>query len=214
MDRSDLAIIIPAYNEEHSIGNVVSNVSSYGLVIVVNDASSDGTKLIAEEKGAIVISHETNQGYDGALETGFREAHKRGCTYAVTLDADGQHNTALLAAYIDLLANSADMVVGIRPKPARLGEYLFAKYASLRYGIKDPLCGMKGYHMKIYDDLGHFDSYQSIGTELALFAVRKGYTITQIPIPIADRLGASKFGGFWRGNGKILRALYHDLRQH
>ncbi len=213
MGRSDVAIIIPAYNEESSIGKVVSDALTYGMVIVADDASSDLTRQVAEEHGAVVISHDTNRGYDEALNAGFHAAQQRECTYAVTMDADGQHNATLLATYIELLTTSVDMVIGYRPKPARWGEFLFSRYASKHYGIKDPLCGMKGYHMKIYSDLGHFDSYQSIGTELAIYGARKGYSFSQVPITISGRVGKSKFGGFWRGNGKILRSIYHAIRQ-
>ena len=213
MGRSDVAIIIPAYNEESSIGRVVFEASAYGTVIVANDASNDRTREVAEENGAVVVSHDTNCGYDEALNTGFKAAQQRGFTYAVTMDADGQHNATLLAKYIELLTTSVDMVVGVRLKPARFGEFLFSKYANMFYGIKDPLCGMKGYHMKIYNNLGHFDSYHSIGTELAFYTAKKGYSFSHVTIPIVDRTGKSKFGGFWRGNGKILRSIYQAIRR-
>ena len=74
MDKYQIAIVIPAFNEEATIFNVVQSVKKYGAVIVVDDASTDETKKIAKNAGAIVVSHQKNKGYDGALNSGFAKA--------------------------------------------------------------------------------------------------------------------------------------------
>ena len=74
------------------------------------------------------------------------------------------------------------------------------------WGIDDPLCGMKGYRMDVYRKLGHFDSYGSIGTELAIYGVRSGYSFVQVPVATRDRTGESRFGRAIKGNYLILRA--------
>ncbi|PIZ04860.1 MAG: hypothetical protein COY58_02050 [Gammaproteobacteria bacterium CG_4_10_14_0_8_um_filter_38_16] len=207
MERSRVAIIIPAFNEVGTINQVVSAVSPYGLVIVVNDCSTDDTADIAASAGAIVINHQTNQGYDGALNSGFSEANKRGCLYAITFDADGQHHAALLENFLTQLRSGYDLVLGVRPSVMRFSEKWFAYYAKRRYGILDPLCGMKGYNMALYQSLGYFDSKKSIGTELTFYAVKNKKPFTQIAVPISKRVGQSRFGQRLKGNGKILRAL-------
>lgn len=213
MDRSEIAIIIPAYNEEKTIGRVVSQVLPFGKVIVVDDASGDKTKTFAEENGALVVSHDQNKGYDEALNTGFAIANQKGCSHAITIDADGQHDPALIAMYIELL-KSYDMVIGIRSQIARISERLFSLFTNLFFGIKDPLCGMKGYNMKIFNDLGHFDSYRSTGTEMAIYAAKNKYSYTQVPIPVSARAGKSKFGGSWQGNLKIIRSMLNAIGKH
>jgi len=208
MDRSKVAIIIPAYNEEDTIAKVVSAVSKYGIPIVVDDFSADGTSLKASEAGAVVIRHEKNSGYDGALNSGFRKASQLNCEYAITMDGDAQHDPRLIETYLSLLKDSVDMVCGIRPRKARIAETVFSWVARFFYGIKDPMCGMKGYRLALFEELGHFDSYGSIGTELALFAAEKKYRFRQLPVPILERKdGSPRFGQAVRANLKILLAL-------
>lgn len=211
MDRSEVAIIIPAWNESKTISKVINDVSSDGTAIVVNDCSDDDTESIAHQAGAIVISHDINKGYETALSTGFEYASKQGYKLVITFDADGQHNAALLKTYIYYLVIGYDLVIGIRPKPARIAEYLFALYSKIRFKIKDPLCGMKGYRMEVYNKRGWFDSYGSIGAELVLWAADNGFHIKQIPVPIANREDVPRFGRLLRANIKILKALVRTI---
>lgn len=208
MDRSKIGLVIPAYNEANTIFDVVQAASKYGQPIVVNDCSSDETAALAEQAGAIVVTHQTNKGYDGALNSGFAQAKKMGCKFVITLDADGQHNTQLIQAFIDALENGADVVLGSRDSKPRFSEHLFALVTKVRFGVNDPLCGMKGYKIEVYDQLGHFDSYQSIGTELMLYSVKNDFSYTQIPFKVNERQDAPRFGNSVKANLKILKALY------
>jgi glycosyltransferase involved in cell wall biosynthesis len=158
--------------------------------------------------GADVVRHERNRGYDAALGSGFARAAALQLENVVTMDADGQHNPLLLQQFIDELDKGVDIVLGVRDRRQRFAEHAFAWIAQRLWSIKDPLCGMKGYDMDVYRQLGHFDSYRSIGTELAIFAARRGLEITQIPVKTAERIGAPRFGRRIVGNLRILRALF------
>ena len=207
MERSRIAVIIPAYNEAASIGEVVRKILPLARPVVVDDASMDETAAMASNAGAMLLRNEKNGGYDKALCLGFKEAEKQGFDFAITMDADGQHDPALIGKYVALLEENADLVVGIRPQTPRISEKLFALTTRLLYGIRDPLCGMKGYRLSLYKDAGRFDSYGSTGTELTLFAAKNGYTIKQIPIPIYERNGKTRFGKSLRAEWKIIRSL-------
>jgi glycosyltransferase involved in cell wall biosynthesis len=207
MERSSLGIVIPAFNESRTIAYVVDQCNAYGRSIVVDDGSSDATGDMARAAGAQVVRHGVNRGYDAALESGFQQAAKLGCKYVITIDADGQHDPTLLAKFCNLLDSGADIVIGNRNERPRLAESCFSLLTELRYGMKDPLCGLKAYRMSIYNRLGHFDSYDSIGTELALFAVRNGFRMEQVPLIVRDRVDAPRFGRRLRANYKILRAM-------
>ena len=208
MERSSLGIVMPALNEARTIANVVSLCKVYGVPIVIDDGSYDDTGTLAEAEGAQVVRHAVNKGYDAALNSGFRMAAKLGCQYVITIDADGQHNPLLLGKFCELLDAGADIVVGNRNERARLAEHCFGFLAKIMYGLDDPLCGLKGYRMSIYKDLGHFDSYDSIGTELVLFAVRNGCRMEQVPIIVHDRVGTPRFGRRLYANYKIFRAMF------
>lgn len=212
MERPELAIVIPAFNEQATIGRVVEQVSRYGLAIVIDDASTDATAERAASAGALVLSQIVNQGYDGALNRGFAKAAEIGAEYVITFDADGQHDAALLGRFVEALRGGAAVVLGIRPATARLAESIFARYAKLRFGIDDPLCGMKGYRMLAYRSVGHFDTYQSIGTELALRIVANGARFVQMPITVGKRFGTPRFGTSFRANIRIARAMLLSAR--
>lgn len=207
MERPRLGVIIPALNESATIVAIVENVLAYGLPIVVDDGSIDKTAELARHAGAVVVSHESNRGYDQTLNSGFARAAELECAIVITLDADGQHDPSLLGKFGALIDQGADVVIGIRDKRQRLAETAFALITRLLYGILDPLCGMKAYRLSVYKALGHFDSYESIGTELALFAAKRGYRIEQIAVPVRERDGAPRFGRRLSANYRILRAL-------
>jgi len=209
MVRSEIAIVIPAYNEEKTIKEVIENAQKFGDVIVIDDTSTDGTKSIALKAGAIVVSHESNLGYDGSLNTGFKTAQEQGYKYVVTMDADGQHSFEVIGQYIDYLKTHDYMIVlGVRPQKARFSERLMGLYCQCRFGIKDILCGMKGYNMKVYLENNGFDHGGSIGTELAFMSVRRRNKFIQMDVPIKPRQGKSRFGNILKSNFKILKALF------
>ena len=206
-------IIIPAYNEARTIGAVVASVRHAGTVIVVDDCSTDATGALAEEQGAVVVRHRANRGYDGALQSGFERAAEIGLGFVVTFDADGQHSPTVLDAFFEPLASgTAKLVLGIRPAPARLSELLFSAYARARFGIRDLLCGLKGYEMELFLRHGRFDGTRSIGTELALDCLRRGVATCTVDVPIFERSGSSRFGSSIRANAHILRALALAVR--
>jgi glycosyltransferase involved in cell wall biosynthesis len=204
-----IGIVIPAFNEAKTIGDVVIHASRLGTAIVVDDGSSDTTSTVAEAFGAIVVRHALNRGYDGALNSGFARAADLGCDYIISMDADGQHDPATLPTFIKALEDGAEVVIGIRDQLQRFAEHFFAFVASVLWKINDPLCGMKGYTVDIYRELGHFDSYDSIGTELAIFAARRQKYIYQVPIRTRPRLDKPRFGNRFRSNVRILRALVY-----
>lgn len=100
MVEHKVAIVIPAFNEEHTIAKVVRSLTGFGTVVVVDDGSEDKTAKIAKENGAVVIYHEKNTGYDSALNTGFNKAFGIKSDAVITIDADGQHDFGLVKEYI------------------------------------------------------------------------------------------------------------------
>lgn len=204
---SMFAVVIPAFNEEKSIASVVEMASCFGLPIVVDDGSSDGTRRLAEMAGAIVVSHPCNRGYDQALQTGLFKAIDLGCVYAVTMDGDSQHDSRDLPAFKAALLQGADLVIGVRDQYQRVSETVFAFVSSVLWSIDDPLCGMKGYRLCHVARLGFLDSYGSIGTEYAIRSARAGLKLASVPIVSRKRNGQSTFGVGVKANLKIFRAL-------
>lgn len=207
MERSRVAIIVPALNEAATIGAVLERVNHYGFAIVVDDGSTDATGSVAREAGADVVTHPVNQGYDGALNSGFARASALGFKHVITIDADGQHNPAQLTDMINFLEDGNDLVLGERDRLQRVAETIFAACTRRLWKVSDPLCGMKGYSIELYRQAGAFDTCQSIGSELALRSVSRGCKFVQMPIITRDRADAPRFGRRFAANYKILRAM-------
>ncbi|MCD1588410.1 glycosyltransferase family 2 protein [Halomonas sp. IOP_14] len=211
MGRYRVAIVIPAFNEEETIYDVVKSAMTFGQPIVIDDFSTDATAEKATSAGAYIVSHSLNMGYDAALNTGFKVAFDRNYDVVVTLDADGQHEPCLIEKFVENIALGADLVLGVRDKCPRFAENVFAFYTKVRYGVNDPLCGIKAYKRSLYESLGYFDSYGSIGTELALYGVKKGFVFSQVSFKVKDRVGCSRFGSSFSASQRIFRSLFLDF---
>jgi len=208
---SDLkvTVVIPALNEEETIGRVLIGVKKHvDEIILVDDASNDRTGEVAQQEGAVILRHEQNCGYDKSIDDGFALAKERGAQIVMTFDADGQHNSDDIPMILEpILKGDADVVVGKRPFRARITEHLFAFVARRKADIEDPLCGLKAYRIEVYNDIGFFDNISSIGTQLMFNAKRKGYRICQRAISLERRTDVPRFGRSLKANWKIFKAI-------
>ena len=202
-------VVIPAFNEASTIADVVSAAMHHGRVVVVDDASTDGTGSRALAAGAAVVRHDVNEGYDGALASGFAWADENGASFVVTLDADAQHDPAALGSFLTpLLQGRAGIVLGVRHRSSRPAERLFTAYARRRHGVPDILCGVKGFGIDVYRRHRTAADRKSIGTALALAGLREGVPVAFTPVAVGTRAhGAPRFGSGLRANARILRAL-------
>ncbi len=213
MDGFKLTILIPAYCEASTIGKIVSAAKEYAPVIVVDDCSSDDTGVIAELAGATVLRNPFNMGYEKTLNRGFEHVASLGYDAVITMDADGEHDPETIAEFIDeLIGKNIPLVLGFRPSKARVSEIIMGAYIRWRFGVYDILCGMKGYHMSLWQKNGGFDLSNSIGTELAINSLRCGTDFSQIPVNGVKRLDTPRFGHSLQANLKIFVALSRILR--
>jgi glycosyltransferase involved in cell wall biosynthesis len=120
IDLDSALIIIPAYNEEHNIGNTISEIRQElpkADVCVVDDGSQDNTIKISLNYNVVVLPLPTNLGYSSAIQTGLRYALEENYSYAVTFDADGQHDPRFIPQILSQLAlSNCDIVIGSRWK--------------------------------------------------------------------------------------------------
>lgn len=206
-----VAFVIPALNEQATIFAVVSALQSYGLVIVVDDGSHDATAALAAEAGALVISKPSREGYDRALTSGFRKVVADGLSdWVVTLDADGQHSATSVFNVLEVIAkDGADLVLGVRPNFPRLSERLMALFYGWKWGIPDPLCGLKAYRASFlrrvdFDGLWGRDT---IGTGVMLGLLAQNARVAALPVQILARRDRPRFGSLITANYKILKLL-------
>ncbi|UTP71911.1 glycosyltransferase family 2 protein [Alteromonas sp. LMIT006] len=217
MESTQVAIVIPAYNESQTIKCVIDELKEELIghnfeVIVVNDCSTDDTSDIATATGAKVINLTRNYGYSGAIEQGFNYVTTRDFDYVLTMDADGQHHPSSVKKIIECLEQQKPkMVIGDRGEYARLGEWLYGKVFERLLGIKDPLCGLKAYAVDAYREIGFFESFDSIGSELSVRMLNKEAHYCCSPVIIRNRKGEARFGNGLKVELRLIKSLYKSI---
>lgn len=184
-------VLIPAYNEERTIGDIVGAVRAADLpVLVVDDGSSDRTARVAREAGAEVVSHGENLRKGVALATGFRRALEEGYDAVITMDADGQHDPADLGKFVDAWrAGKGDLIIGERtprqmPMPRPITTPLGSLLLSLALGIRvaDNQSGYRLLTRRFMEGLQLTSSGYEAEVEMIWEAVRLGMVVTWVPI--------------------------------
>lgn len=184
-----VAIVIPAYNEEKTIGGVVKAARRYGRVIVVNDASADGTKDAAEKSGAAVINHGKNMGLGASLRDGFREALRTKVDAVVTIDADGQHDAADIPRFLEKLGEGYEFVLGERdlsryPFSKKLGNFFLNIATNLVSGttLSDTESGFRAIRSDALRKFYMRSERYEIAVEMVFEAGRHGLKSVNVPI--------------------------------
>jgi len=161
--EENILVIIPAFNEEGSVGKVVEEVHTHlpqAEVLVVNDGSTDLTSEIAKSKGAIVLNLPFNLGIGGAMQAGYQYANEKGYDIAIQVDGDGQHDPKEIGKLLKALQEKKiDMVIGSRfigdlgyksSTMRRIGISIFSQVISMIVGqrITDPTSGFRASNRK------------------------------------------------------------------
>ncbi|MEY4873364.1 MAG: hypothetical protein RJB41_66 [Actinomycetota bacterium] len=223
---SDVLVIIPAFNEVESIGQVVDQVSTYGFqTLVVDDGSIDQTADVAHQYGANVVSFTLNSGVGGALRCGFRYAVENGFAAVIQCDADGQH----LPSHLDDLVQAtnrtdAHMMIGSRfgsentthapSSLRRFAMWTLSKVAqrATKNIITDSTSGFRLIRQPLLGELAlNLPAYYLGDTfETVVVAGRAGYHVEEIGVVMVPRLHGTSSSGNFRSIlliGKVLTTV-------
>lgn len=230
-----LVVIIPAFNEQITIGGVISSIPRHipGInsieVVVVDDGSSDGTVEIANSCGVVVVSHERNRGVGAAFHSGLREALKRGASIIVNIDADGQFNSEDIPKLIEpIQKRQVDFVTTTRfadtgkipamPPVKIWGNRFMTKLINFiaKKKFTDVSCGFRAYSREAALRLtlfGNFTYTQETFIDLAFKNVR----MTEVPLLVR---GVRKHGhsrvadNLWRYGLKTATIIFRAARDY
>lgn len=203
MNPSAISVIIPAYNEEKNIENMLFRINKtlQALhvpyeVIVVDDGSTDKTALLAAKYKVTVLSNGTNQGKGYALKKGLQKAKGN---ILVTIDADGSHQPEEIPKLIKPLLNGVDVVMGSRFIDKRergsikklhvLGNHLFNLLIFLltRKRITDSQTGFRAFRKRIIQEIEITSGGYEVETELTVKTLKNGYIVQEASITCQKR---------------------------
>ncbi len=218
-----ISVILPAYNEEISIGSIIHLTRLYAdKVIVVDDGSSDRTAIVAREAGAEVIVHNRNEGKGVALKTGFEAAVIRGADIIVTMDSDGQHNPADIPKLVaPIIKGEAEMVNGSRylnnlekntPRYRRIGQTILDKITNIHSGlnITDSQSGFRAFAASTTEKFRFNARGMAIESEMLADAGNAGLRITEVGIGVRYDIAGSTKKPFSHGL-EVLSAILKDM---
>lgn len=219
--------LIPAYNEERNIREVVERTGKSGIfreIIIVDDGSKDRTAEIAKRLSSgkktklTLISHEKNKGKGEALKTGFDYILKKtDSDVAVIMDADMQYPPEQSEKIIEPIAKGkADFVMGFRdfrkvPFRHRLGNFVWRTSFNILFGtrLKDTNCGLMALSRKAIGNVGTVYGGYIIENAMLASMVKKGLRIGQVPVTV-DYHRAS---GIKRGIRMVSGVLFFIIKE-
>jgi glycosyltransferase involved in cell wall biosynthesis len=227
MDRQ-VAVVIPAYNEEKSIAAVIRGVRALGAgyhVVVINDSSRDGTTRNAEAEGAVVIELPVNLGIGGAVQTGFKYAFEHGFDAAVQVDGDGQHPPDQIPLLVEpLFGGGIDIMVGSRFLGSDyrvtfmrgLGIKLISLFLRVFTGmsVRDATSGFRAVNRGVMGFFARTYPQDYPEPESLLLAFLKGFKVAEVPVRMNYRkYGTSSITPFRAAYymTKVLLAMFIDL---
>src|SRR3989338_4179969 len=186
-------VVMPAYDAAATIGPLVQQVKALGFdIVVVDDASRDGTAAAASAQGAVVISHLANGGKGRALQTGFEYARRMVYDGVVTMDSDGQHDPAEIAELIRAgEVQHAGIVLGNRMcngaamPPVRLhtNRLMSAMVSAMaRQRIPDSQCGFRMIRREVLESVPLRAQRFEVESELLLGAAARRWKIISVPV--------------------------------
>jgi glycosyltransferase involved in cell wall biosynthesis len=186
--------VIPCFNEEKTIGNIVEQCLKYvDEVVVSDDQSTDRTVAVAMQNKAIVYQTSGEHGPGKAYRMGIEYALRRGADIIVTLDGDGQHDPKEISKLLKQL-EKYDMVITSRfmddlthmPFYRRVGIWLIT--VAYNFGsqtkIKDSQCGLRAAHASLFNNLHLEENGFGYSVEMLVKARAYGYRIVEIPTTV------------------------------
>lgn len=196
---TSVAIVIPAYNEEKSITEVINSMHKLLTkqdftfqIIVVDDGSKDNTSVVSKKSGAHVIRHILNTGSGGSTATGLSYAQQNNFDMAATIDADGQHDPNDLLKGIELMMNGGtDLLIGSRLIDANgmsrvkiLGNkgLSWITYLLFGIGVTDSQSGLRIFSKRALDNLKWKTSGYEFCSEMLWRARQQKLVIGEYPI--------------------------------
>ena len=190
MEKYETVIIIPAFNEESSLPNVLNNLSDFRGVLV-DDASTDDTNKIASKfANVVILKNNSNLGYENSILRGFRHAissYSDECNRLLTIDADGELPVDQIADFV-AASRKYNIVIGNRSRFNRISETIARFYSRIVYGIVDPFCGMRLLNIETAKKFVESNYAYNLGFGMLKFSRSFNIEVGCVPVNVSKRL--------------------------
>ena len=216
-NEKKLTIVIPNYNEEKTIPNLIEKlIPVCNQIIVIDDCSSDNSFELLKNYPIKVFKNEKRLGYEETLNFGFKKAIIYGSDYIITMDADNQHNVSdVEKIFSKIVESNSALVIGERHEKQRLLEHIFAYFTKKISNIEDPLSGLKAINVSKIGNLDHLKSpFCYSGTSILLHCLIKRLKVEKIKNKTNKRHGKSKYGNLFSSNLKILFSFLSFIKEY
>ncbi|MBI2472932.1 glycosyltransferase family 2 protein [Candidatus Uhrbacteria bacterium] len=217
--------VIPAYNEETTIAEVLQKTKPFvDQIILVNDGSSDQTAQRALAQGVRVVNHSVNRGLGASLGTGFAAAQYLGADAVITLDADGQHDPAEIKKFIEAIEHGADVVIGSRmltgfdgmPWYRQVAQVLGNLVTFCLFGawVTDSQSGFRAFTRFALQQIQIKTNRMEVSSEIIAEAKRHKLNLVEVPIKaIYTEYSLSKGQSFFVGLKTLIKLVLRRINQ-
>lgn len=218
-------VVIPVFDHERAIGTMVDGVRAQGVpCLLVDDGSGSACASVLDRLASAhpsevsLLRLHPNQGKGAAVMTGLREALRRGCSHALQIDADGQHDTRDIARFLELARQHPAAVIcgnprydASVPRARLLGRYathVWVWINTLSFAIRDSMCGFRVYPLpptvRLIDE-EHIGRRMDFDSEILVRLAWRGLRIVNLPTPVTYPADGVSHFDVLRDNLRITR---------
>lgn len=192
--NDEIVVLVPAHNEEKTVGELVKKLKKdFSSVVVIDDGSTDNTSLYAAGEGAVVLKHDKCRGKGAALQTGFRYVIENGFPAAITIDGDGQHpvedvenfvSAFLRKPKVGIWVGKRKVVSTSMPFLRRLTNLSMSLLISFLSGqfIPDTQCGFRLIKKEVLEKVTLFTTHFETESEILIKSAWKGFRICSVHV--------------------------------
>ncbi len=197
-----ILVIIPAYNEEKNIVNVIDNIERNCPnvdYVIINDCSKDNTRKVIEEHNFNYVSLPVNMGIGGGVQTGYKYAVEYDYDIAIQIDGDGQHDPKYIDKLIQPILNGeADMVIGSRFIEKEGFQTSFMRRVGISFlkcliklcceeKITDATSGFRATNKKLTKEFSQNYAQDYPEPEAIMYSILNGYKVKEVPVVMHER---------------------------
>lgn len=210
MEKNNILIITPAYNEEQNIEYVINDIKTYAKNfdwLIINDASTDATLDIIKNNNINSITNSKNSGYYTTLQNGIKYAYEHGYEYVITFDSDRQHKAEEIPNLAEKIKTSnLDLVLASRYLIQNNNSNIFQKIgiilsqkvirSNFNQEITDATSGFRCMNRKVMEEIIKLDEIKTLELSFIVYLLKNNYKIGEIPTQMRERTyGTSMFKG-------------------